>query len=90
MKKNNLRVTFRILFYFLVFNVIQESSFAQIENLASAIQQNNIIWKTVGGSSQASMPLGNGDIGLNVWTEANGNICFYISKTDAWEKTEGY
>ena len=32
------------------------------------------------------MPLGNGDIGLNVWTEANGDICFYISKTDAWDE----
>ncbi len=30
------------------------------------------------------MPLGNGDIGLNVWTEKNGDVCFYISKTDAW------
>src|ERR1700749_2940679 len=30
------------------------------------------------------MPLGNGDIGLNVWTEKNGDLVFYISKTDAW------
>ena len=34
------------------------------------------------------MPLGNGDIGLNVWTEqATGSICFYIGKTDAWDET---
>jgi len=30
------------------------------------------------------MPLGNGDIGLNVWTEPGGDLLFYISKTDAW------
>ena len=30
------------------------------------------------------MPIGNGDIGLNVWVEANGDLAFYISKTDAW------
>jgi hypothetical protein len=30
------------------------------------------------------MPLGNGDIGLNVWVEQNGDLAFYISKTDAW------
>jgi len=30
------------------------------------------------------MPLGNGDIGLNVWTEGNGDIVVYISKTDSW------
>jgi hypothetical protein len=30
------------------------------------------------------MPLGNGDIGLNVWVEENGDLLFYIGKTDAW------
>jgi alpha-L-fucosidase 2 len=31
------------------------------------------------------MPLGNGDIGLNVWVEASGDILFYIGKTDSWD-----
>jgi len=31
------------------------------------------------------MPLGNGDIGLNAWVEGNGDLCFYISKTDSWD-----
>ncbi len=30
------------------------------------------------------MPLGNGDIGLNVWVDPGGDLLFYISKTDAW------
>ena len=30
------------------------------------------------------MPLGNGDIGLNLWVEEGGDLLFYISKTDAW------
>jgi hypothetical protein len=30
------------------------------------------------------MPIGNGDIGLNVWTEPGGDVVFYIGKTDAW------
>jgi hypothetical protein len=30
------------------------------------------------------MPIGNGDIGLNVWVEPDGSLNFYISKTDAW------
>jgi hypothetical protein len=33
------------------------------------------------------MPLGNGDIGLNVWTEGSGDVCFYISKTDSWDES---
>lgn len=31
-----------------------------------------------------SMPLGNGDIGVNVWVEENGDLIFYICKSDAW------
>jgi len=33
------------------------------------------------------MPVGNGDIGLNVWAEAaTGSVCFYIGKTDSWDE----
>jgi len=44
----------------------------------------NVTWDSLGASSADSMPVGNGDIGLNVWTEANGDLVFYIGKTDAW------
>ena len=30
------------------------------------------------------MPIGNGDLGLNVWTEQNGDLVFLIGKTDAY------
>jgi len=46
----------------------------------------NIKWTTPGNNSQGSMPLGNGDIGVNVWVEANGDLLFYLSKTDAWSE----
>ena len=84
MKKSKFQLVFLSSIYFLAFVLIQKKSVAQNAKLAGVIQQNNIVWNTVGGSSHASMPLGNGDIGLNVWTESNGNICFYFSKTDAW------
>ena len=29
------------------------------------------------------MPLGNGDMGLNVWVEEGGDLLFYIGKTGA-------
>jgi len=44
----------------------------------------NVTWNTPGPGSAQSMPLGNGDTGLNVWVETNGDLLFYISKTDAW------
>ncbi|MEW5979351.1 MAG: DUF5703 domain-containing protein [Acidobacteriota bacterium] len=37
-------------------------------------------------NSSSSMPLGNGHIGLNVWIEEDGDLLFYISKTDAWSE----
>ena len=33
-----------------------------------------------------SLPLGNGDIGVNVWLSQDGNVHFLISKTDAWSE----
>lgn len=49
----------------------------------------NVVWDTPGPTSAQSMPIGNGDIGLNVWVEKNGDLLFYISKTDAWGEPTG-
>ena len=34
----------------------------------TSVSSYNVVWSAPGGSSADSMPLGNGDIGLNVWT----------------------
>lgn len=47
---------------------------------------NNVIWASPSKDSSGSMPIGNGDIGANVWVEPNGDLVFYISKTDAWSE----
>ncbi|MCC6444679.1 MAG: hypothetical protein IT210_14630 [Armatimonadetes bacterium] len=44
----------------------------------------NVVWTDPGPDSSASMPLGSGDVGLNVWVEAGGDLLFYIGKADAW------
>src|SRR5687768_5053333 len=59
---------------------------------ASALAQHpvdayNVVWTSPSKDSSGSMPLGNGDTGLNVWTEESGDIVFYISKSDAWAET---
>ena len=43
-------------------------------------------WNSPSHDSSGSMPLGNGDIGLNVWVEQDGDLLFYLSKTDAWDE----
>ncbi len=45
----------------------------------------NVTWTTPGQSSADSLPIGNGDLAANVWTEPNGNILFYLAKNDAWD-----
>ena len=53
------------------------------------LDQCNVVWTTPGEDSRDSMPLGNGDLGLNVWVEKNGDLVFYVSKTDAWSDNVG-
>jgi len=55
---------------------------AGIDSLAAC----NVVWDGPSNSdSFGSMPLGNGDIGINVWFEVNGDILFYVSKVDAYD-----
>lgn len=44
----------------------------------------DVVWSTPGRFAMDSMPLGNGNTALNVWTEADGQIAFYIARSDAW------
>jgi hypothetical protein len=46
--------------------------------------QYNVTWNSLGKNFYDSMPIGNGDIGLNIWTEQNGQIVFLVGKTDAY------
>src|SRR6267378_8193424 len=52
----------------------------------SFIEKNGVTWNTIGTNENNSMPLGNGDIALNVWTEQNGDIVLLLAKSDAWSE----
>jgi hypothetical protein len=43
----------------------------------------NVVWTTPSKDAAGSMPLGNGEVGLNLWVEENGDLLFYISRTDS-------
>src|SRR5690606_37861136 len=49
------------------------------------ISQYNLVWESQSKNSAESMPLGGGDIGLNVWVE-NDELLFYISKTGTFDE----
>lgn len=71
----------KILLTHLLLALLLPDLFAQKRTLSDY----NISWLSPGINSQGSMPIGNGDIGANVWVEANGDLVFYVSKTDAWD-----
>jgi alpha-L-fucosidase 2 len=50
----------------------------------SSAERYNVVWHFPGPDSAASMPLGNGDLAINLWVEPDGDLLFYVSKTDAW------
>jgi hypothetical protein len=52
---------------------------------AATADSYNIVWDSPSLDAHGSMPLGNGDIGLNAWALADGTIHLLISKTDAWD-----
>jgi alpha-L-fucosidase 2 len=65
------------------FGVFEQANVAG-QDTGTLLDAYNVSWNIPGPTSAQSMPLGNGDIGLNVWVEPGGELVFYISKTDAW------
>lgn len=67
----------------LLYLCVTFSGCKQVDNYD--VSKNNVVWDTPSQSSFGSMPLGNGDIGLNVWVEPSGDLLFYISKVNAFD-----
>ncbi len=43
-----------------------------------------VVWTSPSQDEYGSMPIGNGDLAANVWMEPDGDLVFYLSKSDAW------
>src|SRR3954454_19192279 len=48
------------------------------------VAANDAVWTALGQNENDSMPIGNGDLAANVWTEQNGDLVLLVSKSDAW------
>jgi alpha-L-fucosidase 2 len=57
---------------------------ANIHAQAPFVARNDVTWTTLGRNENDSMPIGNGDLAANVWTEQNGDLVLLVSKADAW------
>lgn len=51
----------------------------------SYVDQYNVVWDSPSANSSESMPVGGGDIGLNVWVE-NGDLFFYVSRSGTFDE----
>ena len=50
------------------------------------VSRDNVQWQALGKTENDSMPIGNGDLAANVWTEQNGDLVLLIAKSDAWSE----
>jgi alpha-L-fucosidase 2 len=48
------------------------------------VSVNDVTWTEPGHNENDSMPIGNGDLAANVWTEQNGDLMLLVAKADAW------
>ncbi len=54
-----------------------------------ALDQYNIVWNNQSENSGESMPVGGGDIGLNVWVE-KGELLFYLAKSGTFDENNAF
>ena len=74
--------------FFIVFVVAGVLSVVIGDTVAAAdpLDSYNIVWDSASKGPDGSMPIGNGDIGLNVWVEEGGDLVFYIAKNDSFSE----
>ncbi|RKX33884.1 MAG: hypothetical protein DRP71_08960 [Verrucomicrobia bacterium] len=46
----------------------------------------DVLWDTPSPGSSGSLPLGNGEVGINAWVETDGTLVFTLARTDAWDR----
>jgi hypothetical protein len=52
-----------------------------------SVAQYDVRWSTLGKGENDSMPIGNGDLAANVWTDQSGNLVILLAKSDAYTET---
>lgn len=51
---------------------------------SDVVNKYSVAWNSPSENPSGAMPIGNGEVGASVWMEKNGNLLFYLSRTDAW------
>ena len=51
---------------------------------ATKVSRYDVVWETPSADASGSMPMGNGELGINLWVEENGDLHFYLSRNDSF------
>ena len=71
---------------FLVLTLILLGTTTDVAGARPSVAANDVVWSSLGKNENDSMPVGNGDLAANVWTEPNGDLVLLVSKADAWSE----
>ena len=70
------------------FALVAGSACASAFDPLVALDAYDIVWQTPGNGERDMMPLGNGVVGLMLWTCADGRVEFYLARQDALTETD--
>jgi hypothetical protein len=62
------------------------TSTSSLEPAPADLDLYDVVWNSPSRDASGSMPIGNGEVGLNVWVEAGGDLLFYVARTDSWSE----
>ncbi|GAH13865.1 unnamed protein product, partial [marine sediment metagenome] len=62
---------------------------ANAKNNTAQLDTCNVVWSSQSKDSSESMPVGGGDIGLNVWVE-NNELLFYIARSGTFDENNEF
>ncbi|HVU32685.1 MAG TPA: DUF5703 domain-containing protein [Opitutaceae bacterium] len=79
-----MKLMFRCWFLISLLCALARGAAAVPSDGATLVAQRDVVWTTPGASEQDSLPLGNGDLAANVWTEGKGDLVLLLAKSDAW------
>src|SRR5579863_3532182 len=71
---------------FFVLTLILLGAATAVSGARPSVAANDVVWSSLGKNENDSMPVGNGDLAANVWTEPNGDLVLLVSKADAWSE----
>lgn len=73
------------IFLFLFTNLLIGQS-AKIKPVEWNVSQYDVSWDSPRKDALGSMPLGNGDMGINAWVEPNGDLMLLLGKSDSFDE----